>query len=490
MPMPPDLVQHLQTLEPAGETPVLAIFDLDRTLILGYSVLALMWEYVRKGDRSKAAAAKELLAHMDRRGARRSSASLYKQLISGLAGESEACLQAAGEAAFDQHVAASIFREARQLLEAHRAMGHRVVIISAATRYQVAPVARALGVEHFSCTELEVEEGRFTGRIKGQLCYGEGKVNAARRYIRRWGARFRDTWFYSDSKDDLPLLRKVGNPVATNPSEGLAAYAGEHDWPVLRFSSRGKPGAESLLRTALAANSVITAAVAGAATWLWSRSPREAGNRMVSCLGDVGSALAGLDFEIRGTEHLHAVRPAIFIFNHQSYLDSLVMAHLLRRDFVAFVKQEVADNPLLGPILRAHGTIFVSRGAQDQSGCMDQARVAIEGGKSLAIAPEGTRSATGELLPFKPGAFLLARRMGVPVVPVVLHNVADALPKGRFLLRPATIEITILPPLMPDEIRNARRAAESTAASYRQTLREGWPRLESLPLESLPEAVA
>jgi putative phosphoserine phosphatase/1-acylglycerol-3-phosphate O-acyltransferase len=202
---------------------------------------------------------------------------------------------------------------------------------------------------------------------------------------------------------------------------------------------------------------------------------------MTSWLGDVGVAVAGLEFEISGLEHLERVRPAIFTFNHQSYLDSVVMAHLIRHDFVAFCKQEVAKNRVLGPLLRAHGTIFVDRDQSDQALCLRQAREALRKGKSLVIAPEGTRSATGELLDFKQGAFYLARRMKVPIVPVVLHNVSDALPKGRLLVRPATIQVSVMPPLWPEEIRSLRDAGEKLRERYRVIMRAPFNPEPALP---------
>ena len=214
-----------------------------------------------------------------------------------------------------------------------------------------------------------------------------------------------------------------------------------------------------------------------------SRSSSKAVNRMTSWLGDVGVAVAGLDFEIAGLEHLENVRPAIFTFNHQSYLDSVVMAHLVRHDFVAFCKREVARNRFLGPLLRAHGTIFVDRDETDQSLCLKQAREALRNGKSLVIAPEGTRSATGELLEFKHGAFYIARRMKVPIVPVVLHNVSDALPKGKLLVRPATVQVTVMPPVWPEEIRSLKHASDRLRERYRAVMRAPFTTLTTPPPE-------
>lgn len=468
--------EHLLSLQQqaSGDRPIVAFFDMDRTLIAGFSALALAWESVRQRQPGMRGMAREMLANIDRRGGGQRYVNLYRTLLESMQGMEAAELTQLGEHAFKRSLAASIFREARQIVQLHKQLGHTVVIVSAATSYQVEPIARALDIDEVYCTQLDVEGGRLTGKITGELCYGEGKLRAARKLLRRKRARLRDAWFYSDSADDLPLLAKVGHPVATNPSPALAEIASQEGWRSLQFCSRGKPNLESVLRTGLMANTVLSTAAAGAASWLVSRSPQRAANMMTSWLGDVGVAFAGLDFQIDGIQHLESVRPAIFTFNHQSNLDSIVMAHLLRHDVVAFCKQELAATPLLGPLLRAHGSIFVDRDAADQSLCLQQAKQALQAGKSLVIAPEGTRSASGELLKFKHGAFYLARKLQVPIVPVVLHNVADALPKGSLLLRPATIQVKVLPPLLPEHLRNLRRAVEELHKDYQAVLDAPW----------------
>ncbi|MCZ6831879.1 MAG: HAD-IB family hydrolase [Gammaproteobacteria bacterium] len=485
------ILDHLDELQaqPGTHGPVIAFFDLDQTLISGYSALALVWEGVRSRQVGMGQVARKMLANIDRRGGGRHYTALYRSLVSGLAGMNESVLRELGERAFERSLGASMYREARQIVQRHQQLGHKVVIVSAATRYQVEPIARALGIEEICCTTLKLRDGELTGEFDGPLCYGEGKLLAARRSARRHGARLRQAWFYSDSRDDLPLLKKVGYPVATNPSPALAEYAQTANWPVLKFCSRGKPNLESVLRTALMTNTLMSTAAAGAASWLMSGSREKATNLMSSWLGDVGAAVAGLDFEVYGREYLESVRPAIFTFNHQSYLDSVVMAHLLRHDFVAFCKREVGDNKLLGPLLRAHGTIFVDRNAKDQSVCMEQAKQALQGGKSLVIAPEGTRSSTGEMHPFKPGAFYLAKKMQVPIVPVVLHNVSDALPKGKLLLRPATIQVTVLPPIQPSQLRNLRAAAAQLREHYKNVLDAPWDSCAQLNSSAVSEQI-
>ena len=223
---------------------------------------------------------------------------------------------------------------------------------------------------------------------------------------------------------------------------------------------------EQLIRTSLTAQAVAATTVVGAACKRMGLSEFNTANNMTRFLGDVGSGFAGLDFEIDGLERLRQPRPAIYIFNHQSLLDAMVLAHLLREDVVALCKAEMANNPLLGPLLRQVDTIFVDREARDQGEVLRRAFNVLASGRSLVVAPEGTRSTLGNVQPFKHGAFLLARKAGVPIVPIVLHNVKDALPKGGFLIRPATIRISVLDPIEPGRISNIRQCCSEVESQY------------------------
>jgi putative phosphoserine phosphatase/1-acylglycerol-3-phosphate O-acyltransferase len=290
--------------------------------------------------------------------------------------------------------------------------------------------------------------------------------------VKKLGTSLDRCWFYTDSSEDLPLLAAVGFPVAVNPSEKLAAHARAKAWPRLEFQSRGIPSLESLLRTLLAAQTV---AATTAATSMFKRmgfSSFNNTNSITRFLGDVGANFAGLDFDVEGAEHLNHTQPTIFIFNHQSLLDAVVLARLLRGDVVAFCKREMADNPLIGPLLKQVDTIFVDREGSDQHSVLKEAQEVLAGGRSLVIAPEGTRSVLGNIQPFKPGAFLLAKKAAVPIVPIVLHNVMDALPKGGFIIRAATIKITVLPPLYPGQIGSVRQTCRAIENQYREQLRK------------------
>jgi putative phosphoserine phosphatase/1-acylglycerol-3-phosphate O-acyltransferase len=487
------LETHLTSIAATSDgSATVAFFDLDRTLIAGYSILAIARETAQQGARrgklSEAVkVVKDILKHkVHRCGANYHR--LVKRTSKALTGVSEDSLRHIGEQAYRKHIAKSLYREAIALVEAHRAAGHKLAIVSSATRYQIEPVARVLGIEEIYCTQLEVVEGRFTGQVVIPMCYGEGKLLAAQRCARRHKATLNNCWFYSDSSADLPLLRKVGHPVAVNPSDRLGAHARTQQWPQLSFSTRGMPSAESLARTVLTLQTIFATTALGTITDVLGRSSFRSTNQLTRLFGDIGSAFAGLDFEIEGLDNLRREGPNIYVFNHQSLLDSMVLAHLLRGDVVAMCKKEMADTPVVGRLLRQADTIFVDREAHDQTDVLQRALDVLKSGRSLIIAPEGSRSTLGDIQPFKHGAFYLARKAKVPIVPIVLHNVKDALPNGGWLIRPATIRVTVLSPLGTASIRNIRTACRDLETQYRQLL--GSSALAALPYSANTSANA
>ena len=159
----------------------------------------------------------------------------------GLEGMSEAEMVDLGERAFKRRLSTLIYEEARLLIDAHKRKAHQVVIVTSATRYQVTPIARELGVEHVYCSELEIECGTITGKVAP--CYGAGKLDAANQFIRNIGAALDDAYFYTDSTEDLPLLEAVGRPVVANPKPALSKVAAEKGWPQIRFEKPGNSGA-------------------------------------------------------------------------------------------------------------------------------------------------------------------------------------------------------------------------------------------------------
>ena len=196
-------------------------------------------------------------------------------------------------------------------------------------------------------------------------------------------------------------------------------------------------------------------------------------NLAVTTWGEVATVLAGVSLRVEGEEHLWSHRPAVFVFNHQSAIDMLLLCKLLRRDFVGVAKQEARANPLFGPAFALAGTVFVDRlDRQKAIQALAPAIAALREGTSLVIAPEGTRSPTPRLGPFKKGAFHMAMAAGVPVVPIVFRNALDALPKHGLVIQPATVEVVVHPPMPSTDWRHEtlERHVAEVRALYLATL--------------------
>lgn len=424
-----------------------AIFDLDRTLLEGFSAYAFLGERLMSG----AMPPKEMLANV----AAFANYSLGRVGFSGvvgtttraLRGVAEATMEELGERVFRKSLIDRIYPEARALLKAHQARGHTIAIVSSATRYQIEPVARHLGIPNVLCTRLEIENGLFTGNVIRPTCSGKGKVVAAEKLAGTHGVDLARSFFYTDAKEDLPLLEAVGHPFALNPDRELARIATERDWPVMRFAKRA-PGVAEAVGTGAGYAAMIPAALAGQAVRLVTGSARAGANVTTATWADFTAFAIGLDLRVKGREHLWSHRPAIFVFNHQSQADAVIMAKLLRQDFTGVAKKELEKHPLGGPMFRSVGAVFIDRSNRDKAlEALKPVIDTLKSGVSLVIAPEGTRSETEKLGPFKKGAFHMAIQAKVPIVPVVIHNAIDVQRKGQVLFRPATVRIEVLPPV-------------------------------------------
>ena len=426
-----------------------AFFDFDGTIISGYSVMAFIKEQVRRGHLSPRELV-ELLSSMASFGLGDLGFSgmmvAATQFLRGIREDSYANF---GEELFESHIARLIYPESRALIQAHLKKGHTVAIITSATPYQVRPAARELGIEHVLCTELEVKDGVFTGAVVQPPCFGPGKVAAAESLSEQFKLDLDKSYFYSDSHDDIQLLERVGFPRPLNPGNRLLAIAEQRGWPVRKFGSRGQPEIATLLRSAMMPVSLIGSFVAGFPIWALTGSKRDALNFSVSLFADTASALIGLNLKIIGEQHLWSHRPAVFIFNHQSNVDLVIVSRLLRRDIVGVGKREIRDIPIVGRVMESAGVVLIDR-HNSESAIKVMTQLAetmrIEG-KSVCVSPEGTRAVTPKLAKFKKGAFHLAIQAGVPVVPIVIHNSTDVQPKGDYIFHPGTVRVEVLPPV-------------------------------------------
>lgn len=423
-----------------------AFFDLDRTLIQGFSAKEFFQTRLLSGKMSGKEVVAQFAGILVYAAGNRNFAGLAAIGAQGVKGVPEQTFIDVGEEVYLKHLAEAIYPESRALVKAHLAKGHTVAIISAATPYQVNPVARDLGIDHIMCTRMKVVNGKFTGEIIEPACWGDGKAIAAKQLAEDHQLDLSQSYFYTDSHEDMPLMEIVGHPRPINPDQKLRAAAYENDWPVMRFDDEQRGGIKNIAQTALAFGSIIPAMAGGVLSGLTSGSWQDGLNSTTAMIGDLACRVAGINLVIKGKEHLKH-RPSVILFNHQSYTDFFIMAKIFRKDLSAVAKKELQYSPV-GPLFKAAGVIFVDRMNKEKAiEAMKPGIDALHGGTSIAIAPEGTRSKDYTLGPFKKGAFHLAMQAQVPILPVVIMNAYDAMPKGAAILKPAVIEVRILPPV-------------------------------------------
>lgn len=214
---------------------VLAIFDLDRTLLPSDTDEQWTDFLIGEGKLDRVeydSASRDLMARYSRGEA--GALEFTEFYLSTLARFDPDELAELHERFIRARVLPTIPQAARDLIDKHHRLGHLLVVTTATSRFLTAPVARELGFEHHIATEPEVKAGRFTGRVAGTPNMREGKVERLLEWLAALGLKlsdFRESWFYSDSQNDLPLLSHVTHPVAVNPDPVLAAHARQSGWP-------------------------------------------------------------------------------------------------------------------------------------------------------------------------------------------------------------------------------------------------------------------
>ena len=126
--------------------------------------------------------------------------------------------------------------KAAQLIEQHRKQGHTLIIITATNRFITGPIAESLGIDHLLATEGEIINNRYTGDMVGTPCFQEGKIHRLNTWLSEQALTIEElenSFFYSDSINDLPLLQMVKEPFAVDPDEKLRKHAESHDWPII-----------------------------------------------------------------------------------------------------------------------------------------------------------------------------------------------------------------------------------------------------------------
>jgi putative phosphoserine phosphatase / 1-acylglycerol-3-phosphate O-acyltransferase len=169
---------------------------------------------------------------------------------------------------------------------------------------------------------------------------------------------------------------------------------------------------------------------------------------MLSTYPDFALAAGGVRTRVTGEEHLWTDRPAVFIFNHRNMIDGLIVARLLQHDYTSVAKEEMAKAPLIGTVGRRAGIVFINRSDSEKAvASLQRATAAFDQGKSVILAPEGTRQDETRLGPFKKGAFRMAMAGGVPVVPIVFHNAEAIQLASGFLMKSGVVDVDVLAPI-------------------------------------------
>ena len=212
----------------------LAIFDLDNTLLAGDSDYLWGQFLVDQGI-------------VDRDFYEQTNARFYQQYREGnldiaqflqfalkpLADNEPAALYAWRERFIEEKIKPILLPAAYELIEKHRKAGDILIVITATNQFVTEPIVRFYGIEHLIATLPEFRDGRYTGQFVGAPCFREGKVERLNSWLSANDHSLEDSWFYSDSHNDLPLLSRVANPVAVDPDQTLAGIAQEKGWPII-----------------------------------------------------------------------------------------------------------------------------------------------------------------------------------------------------------------------------------------------------------------
>jgi len=126
-----------------------------------------------------------------------------------------------------------LLEPAQQLIDKHRTRGDTLLVITATNRFVTEPIVQLYGIENLLATTPELIDGRYTGGFNGIPCFREGKVKLLDAWLKNSTETMQGSWFYSDSHNDLPLLKRVDHPVAVDPDETLTQFADAANWPII-----------------------------------------------------------------------------------------------------------------------------------------------------------------------------------------------------------------------------------------------------------------
>jgi putative phosphoserine phosphatase/1-acylglycerol-3-phosphate O-acyltransferase len=430
-----------------------AFFDLDGTLVAGFTAVILTQERLRRRDMGVGELLGMVQAGLNHTLGRIEFEDLIGKASSALAGRLIDDLEEIGERLFAQRIESRIYPEMRELVRAHVARGHTVVLSSSALTIQVNPVARFLGITNTLTNKFETnDDGLLTGGVLKPILWGPGKAAAVQRFAAEHDIDLKDSYFYADGDEDVALMYLVGNPRPTNPEGKMAAVAKRRGWPILKFESRGGVGIRRQLRTLAGFSSMFPVAAGAVGIGLLTRNRRRGVNFFTSTFSQVLLATCGVHVNVIGKENLTAQRPAVFIFNHRNQVDPIISGALVKDNWVAVGKKELERDPIMGTMGKLLDGVFIDR--DDAAAAVETLHTVEErarNGLSIVIAPEGTRLDTTEVGPFKKGPFRMAMAVGIPIVPIVIRNAEIVASRNSTTINPGTVDVAVFPPIPVDD---------------------------------------
>ena len=214
----------------------LALFDLDNTLLAGDSDYLWGCFLVDKG-----LVERQIYEEANQR--------FYQEYAEGkldiheflnfalqpLASNDPTVLQSLHQEFMERHIRPIMTRGGLDRINEHRHKGDHPVIITATNSFVTGPIAQAFGIDDLIATEPEIVDGHYTGKVAGTPCFQQGKIDRLHSWLETTQRDFDDSWFYSDSHNDLPLLEAVAHPVAVDPDDQLRAIASERGWAITSF---------------------------------------------------------------------------------------------------------------------------------------------------------------------------------------------------------------------------------------------------------------
>jgi putative phosphoserine phosphatase/1-acylglycerol-3-phosphate O-acyltransferase len=390
-----------------------AFFDLDRTLLSGASAHVVSKVLRETGVVNRDIPGESLLYQVfEMFGENLPSMVLGRQAVHAMRGHSRDDVRAAAEKAAPELVS-MVQPYAQQVIDSHRNAGRKVVLATTTPSDLIAAFARLMEFDDVVATTYGVDaDGRYTGEIEGPYVWSRGKRDAVAAWCDANGVDMSQSFAYSDSVYDEPLLASVGHPHCVNPDWRLRLMAAVRRWPVMNLDV--PPGVAKIPVVNLEAQEALMK-LTRPEVFPYAR------------------------FDIEGTENIPLDGPVILCGNHRSYFDVaavfLTVARVGRP--VRFLgKKEVFDAPVIGQLAAALGGIRVDRGTGSDEP-MRAAADALAAGDMVAIMPQGTiprgRAFFEPELKGRWGAARLAAQTGARIVPVGIWGTEKVWPRNAKL---------------------------------------------------------